>query len=816
VAGFDASGYRRQWLGMTLEGLCVLELGRMVAAPYASKLLADSGASVIKVEPPAGDDARHRGPFPPGSQGDIDASGLFLSLNTNKQSVVIDPDDEGARRYLSDELVANADIIVSNYDHATLERWGVDLEAVARLYPEKVVCVITPFGLEGPYRHYQAVELTVSHGGGWAYQSPGGSSDADEPPLKVSGHQTDLHSGVAAALACVAHYRRVVQTGVGEFIDFSTMAHTAGMLEAAFIGASYMGENPSRLGSRLLNPWGIFPCRDGLLFLVCVEQDQWERLVALLEYPEWTQMGLFDTVEQRLENEDLLRVYLAEWTSQHTVEELFTKAQAERICFAPVQEMSDMARHSHLHERGFFVDVEHPVAGVVTHLGPPFLESAAGWGPMAAAPTLDPSRRPTFPRPSKPTSQSDPGRRRELSSEPGRHPSIKRPLEGVRVIDLSWVWAGPYAAMHLAFLGAEVIKVESADRPSLGRRLALHPPHVEPSLNTCAYFNQWDQGKYSVELDLQSEDDVARFLELVAGADVVVENFACGVMERLGLGYGKLSAINPRLVMASISGYGQTGSLRHYMGYGPTTGPLSGLSALTGYEGGPPRELGISVGDPGAGITAAFAVVAALHRRDQQEIDPEDRSDKTGTHIDVALWESAAVNAVEGWMTYSMTGETPQRIGNHDPHMAPHNCYRTLGEDTWVTIACANDDQWSALAGALGLDPADPRFAGQNERKTHEQALDDLIAAWARSRDRWEITQQLQAAGVPAFPTMSPLDLLSDPHLEARGFFVRLEHPEVGRQTHTGLPWIGRVGPNTVPRCAPLLGQHNDQFLGRS
>lgn len=788
-----------------LAGIRVVELGELVSAPYATKLLADLGADVIKIEPSDGDRARRRGPFAPGDGGNPDASGLFLALNTNKRSVVCDERGEHL-----DTLLDDADIIITNYGPERLGDLGIDLDQLLARRPEVVICSVTPFGLTGPRAHYRAEELNVSHGGGWAYQSPGSSTEVDEPPLKVFGHQSDFHAGLVAATASLAYLERAEQTGVGEFIDLSTMAHITGLLEAAFIAASYMELNPNRLGSRILNPWKILPCSDGLIFLVTVEQDQWERLVTFMGDPEWTKLGLFDSQELRLENEDLLHLYLEEWTSEHTVDELWRGGQAERICFAPVFDPADLEHQDHLQAREFLVEVNHPVAGALTHLGAPFRSSNELWGPPTPAPVLDPAAEPTF----------VPGRARPAPTDSaktakGDHPA--RPLEGIRVVDLSWVWAGPYASMHLAYLGAEVIKIESSSRPGLGRRLPIQPLDVEPSLNTSAYFNQWEQGKLSVELDLSDPGSVETVKRLVAECDVVIENFATGVMDRLGLDYDELRAVKPDVILASISGYGDTGPLRDFMGYGPTTGPLSGLTALTGYTDGPPEELGLSIGDPAAGITAAYAICAALSSR---------RTTGEGCYLDIALWEATASNAVEGWMSHAMGAEQPQRMGNRDPLMAPHNCYRTSDESMvadgepdpghWISVACVDDDDWSRLADLI--DPtlgADPRFITAVDRKRNEDDLDAVVGGWVADRPRWELTELLQAHGIAAYPSMSPQDLLNDDHLAHRGFLECLDHPEVGRRVHTGVPWRTTNGPNGVTRPAPLIGQHTDEVLGR-
>ncbi|MEL6981109.1 MAG: CoA transferase [Actinomycetota bacterium] len=520
---------------------------------------------------------------------------------------------------------------------------------------------------------------------------------------------------------------------------------------------------------------------------------------------------------------------MEEWTRTQRMHDLWLSSQASRVCTAPVLTMADLAAQDHLAARGFFAEVDHPVAGPVRHLGAPFQAGDGFRPPLESAPVLDATAKPRF-HPDQPgPAESSPEAGLEADAERPLDP--ERPLAGIRVLDLSWVWAGPYCGLQLAALGAEVIKIESEVRPGLGRRLNLHPPDVEPSLNTCCYFNQWEQGRLSCTLDLSRPAAIDLVKELVASSDVVVENFANGVMERFGLGYDSLSEVNPGIILASISGYGATGPLRGYMGYGPTTGPLSGLSSLTGYIGGQPRELGIAVGDPAAGITAAFAVTAALTERERTGV---------GRHLDVSLWEATTSFAVEGWMAHELAGEPPARMGNRDPLMAPHNCYRTApepGDDEfdpdpgrWLSIACATDHEWQALAAVISSDLGDaaladaglgdaglvedPRFATAADRKANEDALDNIVAGWAETRDRWELTERLQAVGVAAHPSLSPLELLADSHLEARGLFERFDHPEVGRRTHTGLAWRSVTSPHGMVRRAPLIGEHTDQILG--
>src|SRR5215475_8186670 len=242
-----------------LEGVKVLELGHMVSAAYATKLMADLGAEVIKVEEPTGDHARQRGPFPGGIV-DPAKSGLFLYLNTNKRGITLDAQQDQEK--LS-HLVTWADLLIHNYSAAQMAERGIDYNAFCEINPRLVMCSITPFGLTGPHKDYKAYELTMAHGGGWAWLSPGSSDRPDLPPLKAAGHQTDFQGALAAATAALAAYYRALQTGKGEHIDFSVQAYTASYLEHNVLAYTYLGRINSRLGKRLQDPWGIFECQDG-------------------------------------------------------------------------------------------------------------------------------------------------------------------------------------------------------------------------------------------------------------------------------------------------------------------------------------------------------------------------------------------------------------------------------------------------------------------------------------------------------------------------------------------------------------------------
>jgi crotonobetainyl-CoA:carnitine CoA-transferase CaiB-like acyl-CoA transferase len=380
----------------------------------------------------------------------------------------------------------------------------------------------------------------------------------------------------------------------------------------------------------------------------------------------------------------------------------------------------------------------------------------------------------------------------------------------VRVLDLSWVWAGPHATTRLAFLGAEVVKVESSKRLDLTRRSTPYPTGMAPGINRTGYFNIINQAKLSIGIDLSRPEGIALVRQLAAKSDVLISNFGTGVAERLGVGAEAMLKLNPALTIAMISAFGQTGPYRNYTGYGPLISPLAGLSVQTAYrEDGEPRDVGMPYGDPNGGIHAAVAIAAALCARQAKGTG--------GQVIDLSMWECMLGLTYEGWMNHALGNPSYPPMGNRDPFHAPHNVYACRGDDQWVALAVTEERQWPALCRAIGQPglAVDPRFADRAARKVHEDALDALLAAWCRTRDRWAITEALQAQGVAAYPCLTTKDLAESPQLEARGLFTRWPHPEVGVQTLLGAPWRLARRPNGVGGAAPLLGQHTDVVLER-
>lgn len=390
------------------------------------------------------------------------------------------------------------------------------------------------------------------------------------------------------------------------------------------------------------------------------------------------------------------------------------------------------------------------------------------------------------------------------------------PLDGIRIADFTWVWAGPYCTMQLAHLGADVIRIETKTRPCITRLLPPWPDMKPGGMNRSGYFNQYSQGKRSLTLNFKDSAAHEVAQRLIAQSDVVVNNFAHGVMDKMGFGYDEVRKIKSDIIMISLTGYGDTGPYKDYVAYGPAQVPLSGLSALTGYRGWPPMHAGFSYADPNGGVHGAFAILAALFHRSRTG---------QGQYIDMSQWECAMGLLAEGILEYTMNGREPDRIGNEDPLMAPHGIYRCLDRpekvmglvvDQFVAIAVPDDAEFARFADAIGQPQlaTTAKFATLKARKANEQELNRIVEEWTSTRAAAEVARVLQHAGVAA-AVVADNKFLSeeDAHLKERDYFVYKEHPEVGTLQHCGMPWkLSRTG-TSVRAAAPCIGQHTDEVL---
>lgn len=382
----------------------------------------------------------------------------------------------------------------------------------------------------------------------------------------------------------------------------------------------------------------------------------------------------------------------------------------------------------------------------------------------------------------------------------------KRPLEGIRIADLTAVWAGPYATRLLADMGAEVIKVEAPEHPDLLRALSLLPPGTEKTWNKSAYFNHNNRNKLGCTLDLDQPRGRELFLALAKQCDVVIENYRAEVLDNLGLGYDTLRTANPGIILVSMPGHGKDGPERDHVAYGTNVEQLAGLASLSGYIDGGPQKSGISYGDPIAGTAAAGAVIAALIARKRTGL---------GQYVEVAQRETLTNLIGEAVVGYSITGENPARMGNRHPAWSPHGCFPASGTDRWVTIACRDDRDFAALCRVMARPElaTDGRYASAAERYRNQDALEPEIAAWTSNLDRFEVFELLRAAGVPCAPVLDYVDVFESPHLRARGFFQETTHADAGTWDMERPVYRFANRPTSIERNAPGFGEHNDYVL---
>ena len=382
----------------------------------------------------------------------------------------------------------------------------------------------------------------------------------------------------------------------------------------------------------------------------------------------------------------------------------------------------------------------------------------------------------------------------------------KSALAGVRVADFTWVWAGPYAIMLLAYMGAEVIKIESRKRIDTARHGSITTGQTFSGWDSSSIFNNVNLNKLGVALDLSHPKGVELAKRIVGISDLVAQNMRPGVMDKLGLGYEALSQIKPDIIMLSSSAYGTTGPFREYTGYAPHFASFSGLAHMTGYSDGEPNIL-TGATDIRSATTAAFAILAALNFRQRTG---------QGQHIDLSSTEALSVLIGDSIMDFTMNQRSSSRSGNRDAVMAPHNCYRCKGEDKWISIAVANDEEWAALCQAMGNPEwaGDGLFSDSSSRWQNQEHLDRLIGEWTINHSHYEVMERLQAHGVAAMPSFSAEELFSDPHLREREIATEVNHPVMGKQVVLNPPWKLSETPARVEKASPLLGEHNEYVFG--
>ena len=793
-----------------LHGLRIIDLSRDVAGAYGAKLLASFGADVIKLEPPGGDPTRWMPPRIDDSP-DVSPDGgiLFAYLNTGKRSVVLDPDVELERDSLL-VLLRGADLIIESGAPGEWAKGSIDFAALLNEKPALVVCSVTPFGQTGPRADWRVTALTAFAAGGQMAIC----GEPGRPPLKTAGHQAGYQGGLHVFSSSLTALLAAQRTGLGDHIDLSLQELQTASLEGAGPNSMVHGLDAERRGNQARAIWGIYPCADGHVGVNAMRR-QTAAVYACIGHPELADDPANLDILVNPANNELVAALILEWTSRHTSEEIFAASQEHRAPFSRIPDPAALLANEHLRHTGFWSHLDHPVLGPHTVPGAPFIVDGER-APLRRAPLLGEHNAEVLAElgsPAPPPSAIAPA----MSDTP-KPPS--NPMQGIRVLDLTQVWAGPYATRFLADMGADVIHLEGPGFPDAVRGVGRSDK--PRGYDRSAYFNEYNRGKRGLALDLQRPEGIDVLRKLLPSVDVVIENWSVGVAERLGLGYDELRAERPDIVFVQMPAFGKSGPESERVGFGPTIEQMGGLVALQGYEGGEPQKSGISYGDPTSGTLAAGVVALALWRRERTG---------EGAHVVVAQRDNIAGMIGEYLVAQSVGSALPRRIGSRDLAMAPHNAYRCRDDagrtgaifpgdpperyhETWLAIAVDSDAAWVALRDLIGdssLD--DPSLASAAGRLEQVDLLDVAIAAWARDQEANQTAHQLQAAGVSASPVFTPLMLRNDAHLAERGFFVEVDHPIVGRHTTARPAWRLSRRPFQGATAAPMFGQDNEAIL---
>ena len=383
---------------------------------------------------------------------------------------------------------------------------------------------------------------------------------------------------------------------------------------------------------------------------------------------------------------------------------------------------------------------------------------------------------------------------------------FKDALKGIRIADFSWVWAGPYATSLLSYMGAEVIKIESHGRIDQTRKGSIMNGDNFSGYDSSPTFNNANLNKQGVTVDITKPEGAALAKKIVEKCDVVVANMRPGKMAKLGLGYEDLKAVKPDIIMLESSGFGATGPYKGFAGFAPIFASFGGLAYLTGYEDGTPNVMS-GVQDMRAGTISAFILIAALlHKKKTGE----------GQYIDLSSSECLSVLVGPELMEYTMNGRSPFRRGNEDAIMAPHNCYRTKGDDKWVSIAVATDEEWKALCNVMGNPhwAMDAKYGDAYSRWQNRKELDARMSEWTKDYTHYEVMKMLQEAGVAAMPSFSAEEILTDAHTKDRELFMTVNYPALGNQTVMKPAWRFSETPARIRKAGPLLGEDNDDVFG--
>lgn len=808
----------------------------------AGHLLAQLGADVIQIEPPSGSDARAVGPF---VDGDPRESLFWSAYAAGKRGVSVDLNSQRGHELLL-QLAGAADILIESFRPGAAAALGIDYAALRAVNPKLIVVSISPWGSDGPKAGYADTDLVLWAAVGtlWPHRS------ADGLPLRITVPQIYHHTATDAACGALIALLARNQTGAGQHVQVAAqqsglLSTLAGHLAPAVDDIRYnpmMSADSGRLlalndGKPLASKWRA---RDGL-----VEMNlgigaisgrsanalfEWLREQGELDadFPTWDWV----TLPARIDNGEInsaefqrARAVVVRAIAKYSKTELFAMAQARSVLLAPVMDPQDLCEFEHLNARGYFAAVGEGAAqrtlpfvfrsacaeGATPNLRPaPAIgehnaEVYRDWlGLFVSSPAVSNS---AVSNPAVTDPAADVAATADIAVRAREGNLINpRALEGLKVLDLAWAVAGPQIGRMLADYGATVVRVESSSRLDSARQQGPFPGG-KYNVQQALLFETCNANKYGLTLDLNADAGRAVAKDLANWADVIIESFRPGQMQRFGLGYAQLKETNPRLIMLSTSLLGQTGPNAGFAGYGNLGSALAGFQHLVGQPGELPIGPYCAYTDFIAPRFALIALLAALdHRRRSGE----------GSRLDLSQTEAAIALLAPQIADVKATGRIAQALGNRDSNFAPSGVFKAAGDERWIAIAARNDSEWQQLAKAMARPELaqDSRFSTREQRQHNEDELEKLIGDWTVGHAPEQLETLLQALGVPSHVVSSPQDVFNDAHLAARKQFVRMPHPLLGETCFDASRCDLSETPATYVRTAPTLGRDNETVLG--
>ncbi|MGE3992582.1 CaiB/BaiF CoA transferase family protein [Pseudorhodoplanes sp.] len=740
-----------------LDDIFVIEVGSGWPISIAGRVLAELGATVVKIEEPAGDSLRRAGPLHSDGQ-----SWIWHSVCAGKRSIVVDPDSSNGRQFLLD-LAAAADVILSDgVSFGFSEVEGVNRE-------DLIFATLTPFGLSPRTDWKSGCDGVIQASAGIIATTGFPSGQMTRAGCGLADHVGAFYV-VTAILAALLHRD---YSGRGQTIDMSSCDCLMTLLLLWLPKYFMTGGAPTRQGNRHLSsvPWNAYRTADSWVMMCTSTDAQWLRLYDLMGRPDLTG-GPYDTLRARMDAVELIDEIVAEWLSAQSTDHVINQLHQIGVPVGRIFTISEMLNDKHTRFRRTAIDVPDLAGGKVRIAGPLCKMSKTPGVIDKCGPGLG----------------ADNTRLREELNERLRDCKPKKlniapQLGEIKIIESGVFGAGPFATKLLAELGMKVIKLESLEGDGMR--------HYQPQLNGTAYpFHLYNANKHSISLDLKSPAGVEHARELINSADVYLENLGPGVIDRLGLGFDSFSKSNPELVYCSVSGFGRVGPYAGNRAYDTVIQAMSGIMSVTGED--RPTKIGVSAADILGPIFACIPILAALHNRNRT---------REGQWIDVSMHDVCAATTQSLWPVVWQNGDI-RRTGNQHQYYVPYNNYPTTTDDVFIGVE--DDQQWASLAELIGLRGCH-EWSTTAGRIANRDAVNICVAAWTKGQAAEAIANMCQSAGVPASPLRSIEGVMQDPRMAERNMIVEIQHVDGMPLILTGSPFKMSVTPGQIVRGGPPL-----------